>query len=247
MPSPSQAQFLTEITYHYFIYPPFPFLKYNQYVDLDYQEGGIGEYQFFNRHTNQWNTTSCVSENGRCQKFDCHLPETNFKLLGIFKEPNPHSWMEQLFKHEGVCIWTEEEYEFMQQDRTAWPCKCTLTSTTDENGHYLYFDLKPVSEGRITLGLYTDSRCSHDYQVNLNAAEVIVNATGYASNDDDKEDHRDDELNPADLVAELEQWNDAFDIYKTCQPCIAYNLDSPGFECSNAAGAYNVNQCMKFK
>lgn len=81
-----------------------------QYVDLDYSGGGIGEYQFYDRQNHRWDATSCKSEkNGRCARMDCHLKDTHFKLLGFFKEPNYHEWMEQLFKHQGVCLWTNEE------------------------------------------------------------------------------------------------------------------------------------------
>lgn len=90
-----------------------------QYVDLDYEGGGIGEYSFYNRHEDTWDTTSCIAADGRCAPMDCHLPETNFKLLGVFKEQNFGQWMEQLFKHEGICVWTDEEYEFMQDERVA--------------------------------------------------------------------------------------------------------------------------------
>ena len=67
-----------------------------QYVDLDYSGEGIGEYQFFDRHSGSWDKKSCIAENGRCAQFDCHLSNTNFKLLGLFKEPNYHQWMEQV-------------------------------------------------------------------------------------------------------------------------------------------------------
>ena len=215
----------------------FPLIGYGQYVDIGYQGGGIGEYQFFNRHSGEWMKESC-SSSGRCEPFDCHLPETNFKLLAIFKEPNFHTWMEQLFKHEGVCVWTDEEYEFMQQDREAWPCKCAMTSTKDENGNYLYYDLKPMEEGRISLGLYTDAKCSVDYAGGLDTATVIANA----GNDD-----RRLKTSPSALITEIATWNDAFDVYKTCQPCIAYDLQAEDFECEDAAGYNSVNQCMKFK
>ena len=37
----------------------------SQYVDLEYEDGGIGEYQYWDRSTNQWNDTACqYAENG---------------------------------------------------------------------------------------------------------------------------------------------------------------------------------------
>lgn len=52
---------------------------------------------------------------------DCYLSKTNFKLLGFFKEAEYSTWMEQLFKHEGICIWTDEEYVFMQDELEVLP------------------------------------------------------------------------------------------------------------------------------
>lgn len=79
------------------------------YIDLDYAGGKIGEYQFYDRSTQRWDATSCGKNHGRCAKMDCHLPSTHFKLLGFFKEPNYHEWMEQLFKHRkytSTTIWS---------------------------------------------------------------------------------------------------------------------------------------------
>lgn len=209
---------------------------------------------------------------------DCHLKNTNFKLLGFFKEPNYHSWMEQLFKHEGICVWTKQEYLLMQNDRELWPCGCTQTNANDEDGNALYYDAKPMSEGRITLGLYTDDRCSQDYDGELDVVEVLANyansdayeggSEGYESNmyDDDEEGGEQDgdrEYTVATLSKELEAWNDAFDIYKKCQPCMAYDLSynpnnnkdgnenngdsSKLFDCIDDADYTSVNQCMKFR
>jgi len=177
---------------------------------------------------------------------DCHLEDTHFKLLGIFKEPNYHEWMEQLFKHQGVCLWNNEEYNFMQTDRYLWPCDCTSTGQLDDDGNYLYYDTKPMPEGRIGLGLYTDSRCKYEYQGSMNIMDILKNDGSAYS-----------------LESGLEQWNDAFDVFKVCQPCKAYNLgynkdvnsgDRQGgdadegysFNCYDDADYVNVNQCMKY-
>lgn len=67
------------------------------------------------------------------------------------------------------------------------------------------------------------------------------------------------------LEVGLEKWNDAFDVFKVCQPCKAYNLgyntdlnngggDRQGgdqdegyaFSCYDDADYLNVNQCMKY-
>ena len=237
-----------------------------QYIDLDYQGEGIGEDQFFDRHAGTWDTSSCIAESGRCAKYDCHLHDSNFKLLGLFKEANYHSWMEQLYKHEGVCVWTEDEYEQMQYLRESWPCGCTQTGQTDENGNYIYYDMKPLPEGRMTLGLYTDASCSIEHSGDLDAIEVIENMyANYGNNNDNNNNNdRDDRGSLGDLAEDISSWNDAFDVFKKCQPCKAYDLSNDGsgnynqddhhedddgeaFACHDDAGYNSVNQCMKFR
>ena len=230
----------------------------HQYADLDYQGGGIGEYQFYDRKNGQWVSSSCQEHgDGRCAMMDCHLPNTHFSLLGYFKEPNFGQWMEQLFKHEGVCVWTDDEYQFMQEERVAWPQYCTPSSSTDEDGNALYFDVRPIDNGLIDMGLYTDSRCSVDYLGSITVNEVLET---YYSDDDD--------VNPYELSESISMWNAAFEIFTICQPCKAYNLgyipdnqynqdnrdhqdeddENEGyFACDDDAGYHNVNQCMKFK
>jgi hypothetical protein len=133
---------------------------------------------------------------------DCHLPDTNFKLLGFFKEPHWDEWMEQLFKHEGVCLWDEDEYELMQDDRETWPYGCTATDYSDEaTGNALYYDLKPEKYGDVSIGLYTDTSCIVEYTGQYTPETVVSNL-------------------PAQ--EDLEAWNDAFDVFKICQPCKAY-------------------------
>ena len=70
--------------------------QYIQYVDLDYEGGGIGEYQYWDRETETWDGTSCqFGDSNRCAKMDCHTQNTHFELLGIFKHKSYQDWMEQ--------------------------------------------------------------------------------------------------------------------------------------------------------
>ena len=77
------------------------------YVDLNYEGGGIGEYQYWNRTSHKWDKSACQNtEEGdsRCAKMDCHKEDTGFAMLGFFKHRSYDDWMEQLFKHEGMCV-----------------------------------------------------------------------------------------------------------------------------------------------
>jgi hypothetical protein len=178
---------------------------------------------------------------------DCHEPNTHFSLLGFFKEPDYDDWMEQLFKHEGDCVWTDEEYEFMQTERESWPTSCTETEFMD-NGQTIYYDLKPEQYGGMSIGLYTDTSCIVEYESDTISTEDVVASMGDGG-----------EGSISSLVEDLAQWNDAFDVYKQCQPCKAYDLtsivagsgyerereandDDGGFDCYDSAGYDNVNQ-----
>jgi hypothetical protein len=239
-------------------------------VDLNYQGLGIGEYQFWDTYTQEWDTKACETfgngvtrneedgtvtvDESACKKMDCHLPDQkNWQLLGYYKELEYTEWFEQLFKHEGYCVWQADEYEFMYNNYGAWPEGCTETEYYLSDGTALYYDTKALANATMAYGLYTDARCSQDYM----GDEVTVEEVLY--NGDDNGDLLSPEY--------LEYWNDAMEIYRVCQPCRAYALnegyggenrkhkkrqldeDDPNggyFQCDDAAGYTNVNQCMKF-
>ena len=157
-------------------------------------------------------------------KMDCHLPETEWKLLGVFKIDSisdNDGWMEQLFKHQGVCIWGEDTYGFASTMRQKMPDKCKSSKQQLEDGSYLYYDIKPEMNGNITLGLYTDGMCSKDYTGNV-TYDVFQLAGQYESY--------------------WTKFNEALDVYKQCQPCISHDVSKNNFECYDQAGYTNCNQ-----
>ena len=210
-----------------------------------YEGGGIGEYQYYDRHTKSWNDTACYyaegggshDENGdddgnngyksRCAKMDCHLDNTDFSLLGFFKHRSLDDWMEQLFKHEGMCVWTEEEYAFMKAARNTWPQGCMVSGSTTPEGDYIYYDVKPTTEGRITIGLYTDTECVEPYSSDLTDVENLLGnflANGEASGSNDNGNQYD--FSGETLEESMDRWNDAFDVWSYCHPCVAHDLEN---------------------
>jgi hypothetical protein len=150
---------------------------------------------------------------------DCHDPaSTNWKLMGVFKEASffgNNAFFEQLFKHEGVCIWNDENlYEFMSETREgsfSSGCLPTGVSTGQDNGYgdtQLYIDLKPTYNGNMTYGLYTNYICSTEYEGNMYNVESIAAKMGLL------------------YGSYMEQWNNAMEVFKVCQPCRAYNLQN---------------------
>jgi hypothetical protein len=158
---------------------------------------------------------------------DCHEPGTHWQLLGYYKESTYTKWFEQLFKHQGYCIWNNyDTYDFMNGYYNAWPRTCTETSTTLEDGSPLYYEMKPTSDANMTVGLYTDWRCAVEYTGDLKVENVLsdiaINADGNGDNEDNNENEN---WNAGVLMGEYEsQWNEYMSVFKVCQPCRAYNL-----------------------
>ena len=237
-------------------------MNFLQYVDLDYEGGGIGEYQYWNITEQEWDQTACdYSGSDRCAKMDCHLENTHFSLLGFFKHKSYDDWMEQLFKHEGVCVWNDEEYAFMSNAREAWPQGCIDSYTATSSGVEIYYDIKPVQGGDIEVGLYTDTQCIKEYQpTSSNDPITVENILGnfFAEHDGSGSgDNYNYDFSNDSLEDSMERWNSAFAKFRVCQPCVAYDLenvdgtkfyDDDGgnggdqFDCYDDADYTNVNQ-----
>lgn len=232
------------------------------YVDLAYEGGGIGEYQYYNNTDESWDTTACeYSGTSRCAKMDCHLESTHFSLLGFFKHKSYDDWMEQLFKHEGICVWNDEEYGFMSNAREAWPQGCIDSYTMTDDGTELYYDIKPVQGGDIEVGLYTDTQCIKDYTpTGNNDPYTVENILGNFFLENDGSGDNDYDFSSDTLEQSMERWSSAFRKFQVCQPCVAYDLENvdgtkfydddggggDAFDCYDDADYTNVNQCMKF-
>lgn len=205
------------------------------YVDENYSGGGIGEYAIFDTSNGEYDYTACdTNGNGDCKLMDCHDPSsTNWKLLGVFKEASyfgNDAFFEQLFKHEGVCVWNDDNlYEFMSETReSSWSSGCLGTGIS--YGDYgLYIDLKPTFNGNMTYSLYTDYVCATEYEgYDYNVESVAANmGLLYGSY--------------------MEAWNDAMEPFKVCQPCRAYNLqNSKSSSSSKYSSSYHYSSSSSY-
>ncbi len=135
----------------------------------------IGEYDFY--VDGQWDDSTCVT--GDCTRMDCHDPwNSGWELLGVYKETvdfGNDMFFEQLFKHQGYCLWDGDkeevddddgsseskdshdysnwgssDYQFMQSMRTELPSGCTQIGdlTYGSQSNY-YIDIKPLQEGKL--------------------------------------------------------------------------------------------------
>ena len=167
---------------------------------------------------------------------DCHDPyDSSWDLIGVYKETvdfGNDMFYEQLFKHQGYCLWdgdketfyddddhhggshdyrnwASSDYQFMQAMRKELPSGCTqignMTDGSSSNSYYIA--IKPQSEGDITLGVYSDSDClvesGYSFQDYQSAYASSLTATGSSD--------------------AFDTWNANMDSYKVCQPCRAYN------------------------
>jgi hypothetical protein len=146
-----------------------------QYVNENYQGKGAAEYQYYDPYTSSWDKTACSTvDDSPCTKMDCHLSSTSFSLLGFFKHKIIDDWMEQLFKHQGICTWDDEDYAFMKEARKAWPEGCTPTYKTTNSGQKLYYDLKPMYGGEVSIAMYIDEECVTEYYMSADKIEAII-------------------------------------------------------------------------
>jgi hypothetical protein len=128
------------------------------------------------------------------------------------------------------------------------------------------------------MGLYTDTRCIVEYKGSVSVEKVLGNIIMEAGsgdhsgdNNNNNDDTNDDTTYLYNSYAEsLAAWDSAFEIFKICQPCLAYDLRNVGwnndddanrgsnyesytnhstgtynwddFDCYDDAGYTNVNQ-----
>ena len=167
---------------------------------------------------------------------DCHLENTHWSLLGFFKHRSLDDWMEQLFKHEGMCVWNEDEYMFMKNARKQWPQGCADSGSTTKSGNPIYYDVKPVAGGSITLGLYTDSRCVEEYKSGWNDAATVENVLGnILMQQGSGSGDYDYDSSQYSLQDSMDLWDSSFDVFKQCQPCVAYDLNNVGYNVDDDA------------
>jgi len=249
-------------------------LLWAAYVDPRYKGGSIGEYQFYDILTDSWDKSTCQTR--RCARMDCHEPGTHFKLVGVFKETDgAYDWAEQLFKHEGYCVWGgdneeshdeeggehEDVYEFMSGRLESWPEECIQLYLPDYYGNTLYLNVLPQGEGNITMGVFSDESCTKVSTTTTWSDYIVMYYSNYYGSDYGQEQAEKWE-------GYMESWNKYMNTFKICQPCRAYShtvnvnddehdrfLENEndgegdeeqwGYNCYDDAGYTNVNQVRR--
>ena len=183
------------------------------YVDEGYEGNGMNEYQHYDLKSKKYDTSSCGSSNSRCVRMDCHESSSsnnsnNFKLLGLYKDLQVNTFIENIINYQGDCIWNDNEYEFMKNtvnnnnngnsnnnnDDTSstvyWPpTKCTayrVDDNDDDNDNddgsslslYVYYNAVPMKNGNLGVGLFEDNLCTVPFN----------------NSDNDDDDNKDDDV-----------------------------------------------------
>lgn len=136
-------------------------------------------------------------------------------------------WCEQLFKHEGYCVWGgaskgEDMYEFMEGARKGFPEGCTSSGQTDSSGNLLYYDLKPEYSGGVSVGMYSDDECTIDTGMSLSKIESMIG--NVIANGGSGDHHRRQLGNDYSLYESVEKFNEGLATWSICRPCIAHDL-----------------------
>eukprot|EP00536_Pseudo-nitzschia_multiseries_P002148 jgi/Psemu1/317814/estExt_fgenesh1_pm.C_280027 len=201
------------------------------YHDPRYRGNEIGEYQFYDHITSTWDQSTC--QTNRCAKMNCHASNSHFQLIGVFKEADGFTdWAEQLFKHEGYCVWDGDkdgdgsgsgdgndgssDYEFMSNRQDYIAQSCDQMYLADDDGNTVYRGLTPLPGGNITEALYIDEDCTQ--RSTMSFYDYIVKWYVNYYYDQEK-----GEKVAQSWEANTERWNDLMMDYHVCQPCRAYN------------------------
>ena len=85
-----------------------------------------------------------------------------------------------------------------------------------------------MPEGRITVGLYTDTECVETYSSDVDKVEEIlgnffVNNGGSQHSSDENYNY---DFSSESLQESMDRWNSAFDVWHYCHPCVAYDIEN---------------------
>lgn len=108
----------------------------------------------------------------------------------------------------------------MEEWMERWPMYCTQLNYPDDDGNTLYIHTQPLPEGNMTLTIFADEQCTIESDtVDLSGYIVRSYYAYYGDNEKGLEV-------AATYEAAILAWNEKMSHFKTCQPCVAYNIGS---------------------
>eukprot|EP00559_Dactyliosolen_fragilissimus_P004846 CAMPEP_0184865850 /NCGR_PEP_ID=MMETSP0580-20130426/19420_1 /TAXON_ID=1118495 /ORGANISM="Dactyliosolen fragilissimus" /LENGTH=616 /DNA_ID=CAMNT_0027365221 /DNA_START=217 /DNA_END=2067 /DNA_ORIENTATION=+ len=231
------------------------------YVNPNYGGGGRSEY--FDEYENDGDNKGrrklrklCDEDYEDCDeyysqkgvsKLDCHSPDTEWKLLGVYRQ-ELYQFYEQISKH----LWGYQDYEYvvalaglayMSDD------DCFQVGY-DDYGGYIYAGPRPKAGGELYVGLYTDPQCTildtsgatyDDFglqsEISLGSGDYYgyygYDAIGFWENSQEYT---------------FTNFNGVYEEYKYCTPCMDYPTYQDGYFIGDTGTDEDdlINQCWKF-
>jgi hypothetical protein len=90
----------------------------------------------------------------------------------------------------------------------------------------MYYDIKPLSNGRITFAIYRDSQCTDEFSDNPQLVEELIGNPFANSKASGSQDYSDYDFSSDTLEESLERWESAFSEWTYCHPCVAFDLQN---------------------
>ena len=204
-----------------------------QYVNPNYQGNGYDEY-FGDNPTS---------------KLDCHQPDTNWVLLGVYRQEF-YQYIEQISKH----LWAIDEYEYvvaLAGLKYMTKSDCFYVGATS-SGTSIYAGVAPQPYGKFKMALYTDDYClTPDTTLGMTYDDFGLQSNIYLgskdkTNDDTYNWAKDWWYNTQEYT--LTQLNDVYEEYKYCTTCVDYPTYQDGYVIGDTGKEDGnlINQCWKF-
>ena len=217
-----------------------------QYVDPNYQGGGYEEYHYDRDDDNDGDDAEDGAYYG---KLDCHLDNTEWQLLGVYRQEF-YQYLEQISKH----LWGNDEWEYTVALATLeyiGDDECEAVGY-DNNAQVLYAAVQPLPLGYFQMGLYSDENCLYP----LDLDEIGYTYDDFYAGDDRRQLANDDQYAGDDDAywwASAQEYtladaNEVYDTFKYCTLCIDYPTYQDG-EINGDSGYDDgdlINQCWKF-
>lgn len=208
------------------------------YVDPNYQGGGYDEY-----HYDLDDGYDPEYDDTHYGKLDCHLDDTEWLLLGVYRQEF-YQYLEQISKH----LWGADEWEYIVALATLeyiGDDECEAVGY-DNNAAVLYTAIQPLPLGYFQMGLYNDENCLYP----LDLDELGYTYDDFWAGDRRLEDGGDDDYYWWKSAQEytLADANEVYDTFKYCTLCLDYPTYQDG-ELNGDSGYDDddlINQCWKF-
>jgi hypothetical protein len=182
-------------------------------------------------------------------KLDCHSPNTEWKLLGVYRQEF-YQYIEQISKH----VWAIDDYEYVvalaglayMTDED-----CTAVGSTS-GGSTIYAGVAPQQYGKFQMALYTDEYCiepdeSTGYTYGDLVAQGDIDLGSSDATDDDSYSWASDDWYATQEYT-LTNLNDVYEEFKYCTACMDYPTYQDGYFIGDDGTDDDdiINQCWKF-